>query len=254
LTRQYKQGRWAWGRLAAAGWLALSVTAAAMAEPAAAVSAAPASAATTPAAAKPAAVEASTNEAPTNNGRAAAVMKRLTGWTRADAARVAAQLQADIGRGTLEVEAQKRRILIRVLDRDAFGTGSATLRPSFEPVLNKVRTAIKELPGDISVEGHTDDIVVNSARFRSNWELSSSRAAAMAQELLRFGDFQPTRFKVVGYGNTRPLVANDTDEHRALNRRVEIVIDQGVDDSAYLTGEKPLPASLKPASAADELF
>lgn len=188
------------------------------------------------------------------SGRAAAVMKRLTGWTRTDAAWLAAQLQADIGRGSLEVEAQKRRILVRVLDRDAFAIGTATLRPSFQPVLDRVRAGIRQLPGEISVEGHTDDIPVNNARFRSNWELSASRAAAVAQELLRYGEFEPTRFRVVGYGTTRPLVANDTEEHRGLNRRVEIVIDQGGDDAAYLSGEKPLPTAPRPASAADELF
>jgi len=181
-------------------------------------------------------------------------MKRLTGWTRADAAWLAAQLQADIGRGSLEVEAQKRRILVRVLDRDAFGAGTATLRPSFQPVMDRVRVAIRQLQGDISVEGHTDDIPVNNARFRSNWELSASRAAAVAQDLLQQGEFEPTRFRVVGYGNTRPLVANDTEEHRSLNSRVEIVIDQGRDDAAYLSGAKPLPAAQRPASAADELF
>lgn len=181
-------------------------------------------------------------------------MKRLTGWTRADAAWLAAQLQADIGRGSLEVEAQKRRILVRVLDRDAFGAGTATLRPSFQPVMDRVRVAIRQLQGDISVEGHTDDIPVNNARFRSNWELSASRAAAVAQDLLQQGEFEPTRFRVVGYGNTRPLVANDTEEHRSLNRRVEIVIDQGRDDAAYLSGAKPLPGAQRPASAADELF
>lgn len=188
------------------------------------------------------------------SGRAAAVMKRLTGWTRTDAAWLAAQLQADIGRGSLEVEAQKRRILVRVLDRDAFAIGTATLRPSFQPVLDRVRAGIRQLPGEISVEGHTDDIPVNNARFRSNWELSASRAAAVAQELLRYGEFEPTRFRVVGYGTTRPLVANDTEEHRGLNRRVEIVIDQGGGDAAYLSGGKPLPAAPRPASAADELF
>ena len=192
--------------------------------------------------------------APATASRAAAVMKRLTSWTRADAAWVAAQLQADIGRGSLEIEAQKRRILVRVLDRDAFGTGTATLRPSFQPVLEKIRAALRQLQGEIYVEGHTDDIPVNTARFRSNWELSSSRAAAVAQELLRHGEFDPTRFRVVGYGATRPLVANDTEEHRSLNRRVEIIIDQGGNDAAYLSGEKPLPAAPRPASAADELF
>ena len=61
---------------------------------------------------------------------------------------------------------------------------------------------------------------------RSNWELAASRAAAVLLELTAGGVADPARYQVVGYGQTRPLVANDTAQNRARNRRVEIVIDQ----------------------------
>lgn len=143
---------------------------------------------------------------------------------------LAAVLSREIASGILEVELRKTRLVIRLLDRDAFPAESATLRAGARAALVRVRLALLQMGGQVSVEGHTDDVPVATARFRSNWELSAARAAAVLLELMTDGGFDPACCRVVGYGQTRPLTANDTAANRARNRRVEIVV--GLDWSA----------------------
>ena len=94
----------------------------------------------------------------------------------------------------------------------------------FLPVIDKIREVLVTIPGMISVEGHTDDIPVSGGRFRSNWTLSSARAAAFAEELFVAPEMDESRFQIVGHADTQPLVANDSPEARERNRRVEIII------------------------------
>ncbi len=74
------------------------------------------------------------------------------------------------------------------------------------------------------VEGHTDDVPIKTEQFPSNWELSTARAAKVARFFIERLRFSPNRLVVAGYGEYRPLEPNDSDDHRALNRRVEIKI------------------------------
>ena len=92
----------------------------------------------------------------------------------------------------------------------------------------KLRGTLKSVEGDIAVEGHTDDIPINTEQFRSNWDLSAERALSVAHELFKDEEINPGRFMVVGYADTRPLAPNDDWKNRARNRRVEIVIRRGL--------------------------
>lgn len=76
----------------------------------------------------------------------------------------------------------------------------------------------------VRVEGHTDNVPIFTERFDSNWELSTARAVRIVKYLIQEGNIAPGRLSAVGYGELRPLVQNDTPEHRARNRRVEIVL------------------------------
>jgi len=88
---------------------------------------------------------------------------------------------------------------------------------------------LRERPGKIQVQGHTDNIPIRrSKRYRSNWELSSSRAVSVAEELLKNDEINPKRFEVSGMADTQPLVDNSTSVNRARNRRVEIIVRQGL--------------------------
>jgi len=96
--------------------------------------------------------------------------------------------------------------------------------------MDKLRRALSSINGRIAVEGHTDDVPIFTNDFPSNWHLSSHRALSVAHELLRDGSISDNRFMVIGYADTKPFGANGSEEDRAKNRRVEIVIHQEVDE------------------------
>jgi len=136
------------------------------------------------------------------------------------------ELRDEIARGVLAVDAAAGIITIRILQNGSFAPGSADLQADFLPVARKIRDALVGIPGALTVAGHTDDIPIASGRFRSNWELSGARAFSVMNELLQGGVLEGERFVLMGFAETRPLAGNDTDAHRELNRRVEIIIDQ----------------------------
>lgn len=171
-------------------------------------------------------------------------VRDLVGETEQDAIDLATELAKEIAAGVVEVETSGRRIVVRVKEQGSFRSGTADLSPSFDPVLKIIRTALLDTEGQIYVEGHSDNVPISTARFRSNWALSSARAVSVAHGLFDLGGLSPNRFTVAGYGETKPLVANTTGAGRARNRRVEIVIHQGLDDETkaeleILRGEDP---------------
>ena len=96
------------------------------------------------------------------------------------------------------------------------------------PILERVTSALAESPGTVMVAGHTDDVPIKSQTFGSNWELATDRAVSVVHQIIELGNLSPNRIRAMGYGDTRPLAPNDTAENRALNRRVEIVIEREV--------------------------
>ena len=109
----------------------------------------------------------------------------------------------------------------------------------FQPVLARIGAVLAQTEGQIIIAGHTDDIPINTARFRSNWELSASRAVSVVDHLGRITEIPMQRFLIEGYAETRPLVPNEDAETRARNRRVEIVIvrDGEVHEMGALSAE-----------------
>lgn len=135
-------------------------------------------------------------------------------------------LDAEIRKGFIEIETQEQKIIIRIQEKGSFPSGSAELMEVFKPTVAKIGKALQDIPGLIVVAGHTDNIPIASERFRSNWELSSSRAVTVVHELFRSSAIPMERFRIEGYGEVTPLTPNDTPENRALNRRVEITLEQ----------------------------
>jgi len=157
-------------------------------------------------------------------------------------------LRNEVLAGLLEVLTKSNVIVIRILDKGSFPSASDELRPGFYKALMKIKKALAEVPGAITVAGHTDNIPISTHQFRSNWELSTARAVTVTQELLKDGWLNPKRFVVAGYGDSRPLIENDTPVHRSRNRRVEIVIMQSNQPKAIMDIEKskkPEPLTLK---------
>lgn len=169
------------------------------------------------------------------------IKQKLEAKTQADAVKAAAKLMDEIRKGRIEVETQGREIVIRVKEKGSFESGSAKLQDSFIPIMDKIRGAIENIKGVYAVAGHTDDIPISTIRFRSNWELSSARSVSVAHELLKAGTMPPELFTIVGHGDTKPLVENDSADNRSLNRRVEIIINQGENDEKIISGEEALP-------------
>jgi chemotaxis protein MotB len=154
----------------------------------------------------------------------------LLGETEADAEKLKDNLNDEIQTGKVDVESDGRTITVRIREQGSFPSGSAELNTAFLPVMQRIRDALTEIPGTVSIEGHTDNIPTRGGRYESNWGLSASRALSVTHELLRGGLLDDERMMVVGFADTKPFTFNDSADGRALNRRVEIVIRQGIDE------------------------
>jgi chemotaxis protein MotB len=141
--------------------------------------------------------------------------------------KVAQQLEKQIVDGAIEMELLGQQITIRIRENGSFSAGSAFLQPQFVPILRKIGSLLADMPGDIEVSGHSDSQQISNELYRSNWDLSSQRAVAVAEELRRADGFDESRMSVVGKADTAPLDEGDEAQNRSRNRRVEISINQG---------------------------
>lgn len=121
------------------------------------------------------------------------------------------------------VDIDERGVVVRYDGRVLFRSGSAELSVDSDVILAATSDVLQLVDNPVDIEGHTDN-VPTGARWISNWELSAARASAVVRWMESFGSIPSRRLAAVGMGETRPLVPNDSDENRALNRRVEVVI------------------------------
>ncbi|MEQ8938755.1 MAG: MotB family protein [Gammaproteobacteria bacterium] len=146
--------------------------------------------------------------------------------TFSDAVRLLSMLEEEVEQGLVEIKTLDNRILLRINEKGSFPSGSATVKSSFLPVLKKLRQTLTRIEGNVIVAGHTDNVPIKTARFRSNWELSAARAVTVVHELLLNDALKPERFLIEGHGDGHPIASNDTASDRARNRRVELTIVQ----------------------------
>ncbi len=132
-------------------------------------------------------------------------------------------LLTEIQQGLLEVfeDAKEAKVVLR--GDSIFASGSAEVNARLNPVLERIADELNNVPGLVTVTGHTDNVPVGSLRFPSNYELSVARARGVADRLL-LTIKDPNRVKVEGVADSRPLVPNTTAEGRSRNRRVEIFL------------------------------
>ena len=128
-----------------------------------------------------------------------------------------------INKGLVSVSQNKRGVVIDINANSLFKTGDASLQPEVLGVLRQVAVVLSKEDQPIEIEGHTDDVPINTAQFPSNWELSSARACSVTRMLIDNG-VQAKRLVVVGLADIQPLVPNNSPENRARNRRVTITI------------------------------
>ena len=146
-----------------------------------------------------------------------------------DARRAKEALQEEIADGMIEVRTLGARTIIHIREKGSFALGSADVKDDFLPVLATIHSLLEQTEGVIRISGHTDNLPISTARFRSNWELSSARAVSVLHELVDIEGLDPARFVVTGYADTRPVASNDSSFDRSQNRRVDISIVRGDD-------------------------
>lgn len=146
-----------------------------------------------------------------------------------EAIKFAAALAEEIGEGSVEVETDGKKIIIRVKEKGSFVSGSAVLRDEYIPVIAKIRDMLLNVNGKVAIEGHTDNIPYSGRSFISNWDLSAARALAVANEIFADERIEQKNYRITGMADTKPLMPNNSAENRAANRRVEIVIQKGED-------------------------
>lgn len=154
-------------------------------------------------------------------------MMQMAEQTEQAMRRIREEMEQEIEDGALELENLGQQILIRVREQGTFPQGSAFLQPQFRPVIRRIAEVLNDIPGEVTITGHTDNVRVRSEMHSSSWSLSSARAVAVAEEMLHVENFEESRLTVRGLADTRPMVPNNSEDNRRRNRRVEIAIMQG---------------------------
>jgi chemotaxis protein MotB len=144
--------------------------------------------------------------------RAALAERIKTAVSRADAA------------GGVQVTETTQGVVVSLPEAGAFALGQADLSQAARRVVRELADVLLSEEGEIRVEGHTDNAPIATSRFASNWELSAARATEVIRFLIAQGRIPAERLSAGGYGEFRPVAPNDTPEHRARNRRVDIII------------------------------
>jgi chemotaxis protein MotB len=133
-------------------------------------------------------------------------------------------LLQEIQQGKIELSLQARGLTMSLRESAFFASGQAELHPESLKIMTKVAEALTRIPGQIRLEGHTDDTPIQTATYPSNWQLSAARAITVLRLLSARYQIDEDRLAAAGYGEFRPLVPNDTPENRSKNRRVDVVI------------------------------
>jgi chemotaxis protein MotB len=135
-----------------------------------------------------------------------------------------AALSTNMKKGLVSVTQNERGITVHMMEELLFASGSAVLKASSLFALDTLTRIIARLPNDVRIEGHTDNVPISTPTFPSNWHLSVARAMNTAYYMMGKQRIDPEKISVVGYSEYRPLAGNTSEENRARNRRVDIII------------------------------
>ncbi|WP_294374528.1 flagellar motor protein MotB [uncultured Clostridium sp.] len=139
-------------------------------------------------------------------------------------------VEANQLQSTIEVAQDKNGVVLQLRDNILFDSGKANLTGGSKEILNKINTLISTIPNPIQVEGHTDNVPISNSDYQDNLELSSARAASVVRYFTQEKGQPAARFSAVGCGESRPKVENTTEENKAQNRRVNILIESDMDN------------------------
>lgn len=124
----------------------------------------------------------------------------------------------------VEITEDERGVILQLKDSILFESGQAVLKTESKNILDKLADLIREMPNSIVIEGHTDNVPIETMDYKNNWELSTARSLSVVSYFIDAKNLNPSRFSAAGYGEYKPLLENTSLENRAKNRRVNILI------------------------------
>jgi len=136
------------------------------------------------------------------------------------------QLKKEIEEKQIRLEMLNKGLVITFVDEILFDSGKAVIRKSAHSVLDRVANVLNAQVKNrnIAIEGHTDNKPIKRSKWKSNWELSTTRATSVLHYMVDSKNVKPKRLSAVGYGEYRPVASNNTKAGRQQNRRVEITV------------------------------
>jgi len=137
---------------------------------------------------------------------------------------LASLLKDEVKKGTVQLKLEARGLVIGLPAAAFFPSGDDAVDPSAGQMLAKIAPVLNKIPNALRLEGHTDSVPINTSRFHSNWELSAARSIAVLRLLTEKYGVDVRRMAIGGYADLNAVESNDTEEGRAKNRRVDIVI------------------------------
>ncbi len=148
-----------------------------------------------------------------------------------------------IDAGKLQVEIRNGLMLVKLPDNILFDPGKTEIKQQGKDAIAQVTQILSGIEGrKFQVTGHTDNIPIKSAKFKSKWELSTARAVEVTKLMIQDG-MDPKRLSAAGYADELPVGDNATDEGRRANRRIEIVVQPNIEDLPSMDDTAPKAAS-----------
>jgi chemotaxis protein MotB len=143
---------------------------------------------------------------------------------------LALRFQKMIDSGQLKVKLREGRMVIELANDVLFDSGQTVVKPEGQKAIGQVAAVLRTIAGRrFQVAGHTDNVAITTARFRSNWDLSAARAVEVVRILIAQG-LKPELVSAAGYGEFDPIAPNDTPQSKGKNRRIEITLQPNIDE------------------------
>jgi len=133
-------------------------------------------------------------------------------------------LQHELALHEVALHRETEGLVISLREFGFFDSGSADLKPSALPALDRIASILALRSCHLRIEGHTDNVPIHTTQMVSNWELSTARSTELVRLLIQRYRFDPQRLSAAGYADFHPIASNDTPQGRAQNRRVDVVI------------------------------
>jgi len=133
-------------------------------------------------------------------------------------------LAQEISRGEVAIRSSSQGLVISLKEVGFFESGSVGIKTNSQSAFSRIAVLLRQRQYRVRIEGHTDDLPIHNPEFNSNWELSTARATEVVRRLITQYQYAPELLSAAGYAQYHPIASNDTEQGRALNRRVDVVI------------------------------